>query len=120
MGPGTPRRGEAFFRLLKQRKAPHVYDRRVYNAVINMYAHQKGRGQTLLPSEAEPAWLAFDEMQQRGVIPDEITYNSLISMCARLMRPDVPRALELMSEMEAIGIPVSGVTTYWSSSVRPS
>ena len=104
------RRGEAFFRLLKQRKAPHVYDRRVYNAVINMYAHQKGRGQTLLPSEAEPAWLAFDEMQQRGVIPDEITYNSLISMCARLMRPDVPRALELMSEMEAIGIPVSGVT----------
>ena len=50
------RRGEAFFRLLKQRSAPQVYDRRVYNALINMYSHAKGRGTFLMPNEAAPAW----------------------------------------------------------------
>ena len=35
------KRGETFFRLLKSQNAPEVYDVRVYNAMINMYAHQK-------------------------------------------------------------------------------
>ena len=104
------RRGEAFFRLLKQRNAPQVYDSRVYNAMINMYAHQKVRGQMLRNHEAAPAWEVFEEMQQRGIAPDEITYNSLISLCARMTKPDVARAIEIRQEMDAVGVPVTEVT----------
>jgi len=64
------KRGEAFFRLLKQRNAPQVYDRRVYNAMINMYAHSKMKGQHLTPSEAAPPWEVFGEMQMRGIEAD--------------------------------------------------
>jgi pentatricopeptide repeat protein len=104
------RRGEAFFQLLKKKNAPQIYDVRAYNALLNMYAHQKTRGEHLKPHEASPAWLVFEEMQQRGIIPDEVTYNSLISLCARLARPDVERALGLLREMEAVAVPISSVT----------
>lgn len=104
------KRGEAFFRLLKQRNAPQVYDRRVYNAMINMYAHSKMKGQHLTPSEAAPPWEVFGEMQMRGIEADEITYNSLISLCGRTLKPDVARALSTLREMEAVGIAPTDVT----------
>ena len=104
------RRGEAFFRLLKSRNAPYVYDRRVYNAMINMYAHAKGPSHILLPAVAAPAWHVFEEMMHRGVQPDEVTYNSLIYLCSRVKPVDIKRAVAALGEMEAVGIPVTGVT----------
>lgn len=104
------KRGEAFWRLLKQRNAPQVYDRRVFNAMINMYSHSKQRHQYLTPAEAAPPWEIFGEMQNRGVEPDDVTYNSLISLCSRTLKPDVTRALSMLREMSAVGVPPSDVT----------
>ena len=49
-------------------------------------------------------------MIARGVPPDEVTYNSLIAHCARSMKPDVARALAVLAEMDALGVPVTDVT----------
>ncbi len=70
----------------------------------------KTRGHYLLPREAAPAWEVFEEMQQRGVLPDSVTYNSLITLCARSQRPDAARALQCLEEMGQIGIPITDVT----------
>ena len=106
------RRGEEFFKLLKNRNAPNVHTPRVYNAIINMYSHQKGRVgfQLLSPSEAAPAWRTYDEMIASGVEPDQRTYNSLITLCGRTHKPDVMRALSTIREMDAVGIPISDIT----------
>jgi len=104
------RRGASFFELLKQRNAPEVFTLRVYNAMINMYAHKKNRGAYLAPAEAAPSWEVFSEMFERAIAPDHVTYNSLISLCSRTKRPDVTRALAALDEMEAVGIPIGAVT----------
>lgn len=39
-----------------------------------------------------------------------MTYNSLISLCSRTLKPDVARALSTLREMSAVGVPPSDVT----------
>ena len=48
-------------------------------------------------------------MQQQGVVPDVITYNSLISACAKGKQPK--RALEVVSVIQQQGV-VFEVVTY--------
>ena len=74
-------------------RAPAAYacEPIVFNARINMHTHLRARTTPLSESEARPAWGIFDEMQHAGVAPNEVTYNSLISLCSKLHEPDVPR-----------------------------
>ena len=104
------RRGEAFFRLLKEREVPQIRDPTVYSALINMHTHQKPLGFHLTPAEAAPAWAAWEEMRDLGVQPDEVSFNSMLTVCAKAILPDPTRALELLDEMKEIGVAPSAVT----------
>merc|ERR1719333_1432023 len=61
-------------------------------------------------------------MKERGVAPDAITFNSLISACEKRMWPE--RATELLREMEETG-PAPDVKAYtalmscWAKSKQP-
>jgi len=100
------RRGEALFDSLP----PHAADTVVYNAMINMYAHQRLRPLTLSAAQVADSWSIFSQMVERGVMPDEVTYNSLISICGRSRSADVKRAEMVMAEMDAVGIAPTKVT----------
>ena len=52
----------------------------------------------------------YYDMQSRGVGADVVTYNSLIALCARTAKPDVPRALSTLREMDALAFPITDIT----------
>ena len=65
------KRGERFFESLLDANAAGARSATAYNALINMYSHQKQRPATLLPHEVSNAWRAVDRMREAGVAPDE-------------------------------------------------
>lgn len=87
------RRGDELVRVLQRRNADHINDPLVFNARINMHSHVTRRAGVLEPSDAARAWAVFEEMQRAGVAPSERTYNSLISMCAKVLADVLPSVL---------------------------
>lgn len=66
------RQGESFFRELLARGERSARDVTVYNALLNMHAHQLPRSQFLGPRHVADSWRVFNDMVAQGVIPNEV------------------------------------------------
>lgn len=75
---------------------------------FNVMIHHAGKRQ----GGYEEAELLFRGMKKRGVMADEITYTTMVQLCAR--HGHVDRAFRLVSEMQDLGLAMSN-TFVWTA-----
>lgn len=75
---------------------------------FNVMIHHAGRRQ----GGYEEAELLFKGMKKRGVMADEITYTTMVQLCAK--HGHVDRAFRLVSEMQDLGLAMSN-TFVWTA-----